>query len=314
MAEEIFNRDPNQKIGKQIVLPFSRALEISLKSLKIRFWRSIITISSIVLAIAFLAYIMVNTTIIRSLKEGPDGAVKTLKVQHDKLQDLGQANAALQKEPANAELRTLITRLEAETGVQAPDAAARLAETKKRLADKRMVADKIRVTLQVEGSADDTETVGVPAVGKPETKSQIRGFFSEMKAKDYWLVSLALLVCFVGIVNAMLMSVTERFREIGTMKCLGALDSFIVKLFLLESVFQGALGTAIGIALGTILAVLRAWALYGGAVFTYFPWIGILTCIVLAQAIGTLLSILASVFPARAAARMQPVDALRAEQ
>ena len=48
-----------------------------------------------------------------------------------------------------------------------------------------------------------------------------------------------MLVAFVGVLNAMLMSVTERFREIGTMKCLGALNSFIVKLFLIESLFQG---------------------------------------------------------------------------
>ena len=58
-----------------------------------------------------------------------------------------------------------------------------------------------------------------------------------------WLLGLALLVAFVGILNAMLMSVTERFREIGTMKCLGALDGFIVKLFLIESLFQGVVGT-----------------------------------------------------------------------
>ncbi len=49
-----------------------------------------------------------------------------------------------------------------------------------------------------------------------------------------WLVVMSLLVCTVGITNSMLMAVTERFKEIGTMKCLGALDSFVVLLFLLE--------------------------------------------------------------------------------
>ncbi len=61
-------------------------------------------------------------------------------------------------------------------------------------------------------------------------------------ARTVWLVSLSLLVCLVGITNAMLMSVMERFREIGTMKCLGALDSFIMKLFLIESLVLGAAG------------------------------------------------------------------------
>ena len=51
----------------------------------------------------------------------------------------------------------------------------------------------------------------------------------------------------------MLMSVTERFREIGTMKCLGALDGFIVKLFLIESLFQGMAGTVMGVLLGLVL-------------------------------------------------------------
>jgi len=139
-------------------------------------------------------------------------------------------------------------------------------------------------------------------------------FFSQLGPRDYWLISLALLVCFVGIVNAMLMSVTERFREIGTMKCLCALDSFIVKLFLLESVFQGAVGTFIGIVLGTLLSIIRAWFVYGSVIFRFFPIGGVITAILIAQATGVLLSVIAAVFPARAAARMQPVDALRAEE
>src|SRR5215207_9369918 len=73
---------------------------------------------------------------------------------------------------------------------------------------------------------------------------------ADAKLQSRWLIGLALLVAFVGILNSMLMSVTERFREIGTMKCLGALDGFIVKLFLLESLFQGFVGTVLGVILG----------------------------------------------------------------
>ena len=50
----------------------------------------------------------------------------------------------------------------------------------------------------------------------------------------------------VGIINAMLMSVTERIREIGTMKCLGALDAFILKIYFIEAALQGLIGTAMG--------------------------------------------------------------------
>ena len=84
-------------------------------------------------------------------------------------------------------------------------------------------------------------------------------------------MSLSLLVCVVGIANAMLMSVTERFREIGTMKCLGALDSFIIKLFLLESTFQGVAGTLVGIVIGLVLTTALAMLDYGHFIFTYFP-------------------------------------------
>ncbi|MHC4873047.1 MAG: ABC transporter permease, partial [Planctomycetota bacterium] len=61
-----------------------------------------------------------------------------------------------------------------------------------------------------------------------------------MSSKTIWLVVMSLLVCSVGIVNAMLMSVTERFQEIGTMKCLGAMDGFIIKIFMIEAFIQGA--------------------------------------------------------------------------
>ena len=50
----------------------------------------------------------------------------------------------------------------------------------------------------------------------------------EQVQKSIWLVVMSLLVSVVGITNSMLMSVTERYKEIGTMKCLGALDNFIV--------------------------------------------------------------------------------------
>ena len=57
--------------------------------------------------------------------------------------------------------------------------------------------------------------------------------------KQRWIVILSLLVCVVGIVNAQLMAVTERFREIGTMKCLGALDRFILGSFFWKPACRG---------------------------------------------------------------------------
>src|SRR5215217_6001448 len=105
------------------------------------------------------------------------------------------------------------------------------------------------------------------AKGLPLTTQEI----AAAKTQQRWLIGLALLVAFIGILNAMLMSVTERFREIGTMKCLGALDSFIVKLFLIESLFQGIVGTVAGIALGLILSLASMTGTYGRSAWRDVP-------------------------------------------
>jgi len=142
--------------------------------------------------------------------------------------------------------------------------------------------------------------------------------------KDIWLVSLSLLVCVVGISSAMLMSVTERFREIGTMKCLGALDRFIVRLFLIESSFQGLAGSATGLVLGLLLAVARSVFAFKTSdpvtgeqqwlALRHFPFAQLLSSAALALAIGVILSVVAAIYPAYRAAKMQPVEAMRASQ
>jgi len=303
MADEMFDGSGRGKIGKQIVLPLSKAVEISFKSLKIRFWRSMITVSSIILAIAFLSSILINTTLVQALKEGPQRKVGQLSARYEKAKQLASASEALAAADDD-QLRRKISALQAELGFSAAEAAAKLPEIKAELDSERTAYDNIKLALAVgEGLGEDEQAGEEPS-----------GFFATFQAKDYWLVSLALLVCFVGIVNAMLMSVTERFREIGTMKCLGALDSFIVKLFVLESVFQGALGTLFGISLGTALSIVMAWSRYGPDTFKFFPVGNVLLCMLVAQAVGTLLTVAAAVFPARAAAHMQPVEALRVDQ
>lgn len=129
-----------------------------------------------------------------------------------------------------------------------------------------------------------------------------------------WIIVLALMVCLVGITNAMLMSVTERYREIGTMKCLGALDTFIVKIFLLESSFMGSVGVLMGIVLGFVLALVVQMGNFGAFVTRYFPLGGILKWAAVAFAVGTVLTVLGGILPAVRAAKMQPVDAMRIEE
>ena len=111
----------------------------------------------------------------------------------------------------------------------------------------------------------------------------------------------------------MLLSATERFHEIGTMKCLGALSSLIIRLFSLESIFQGLVGTTAGILIGLVFAVVEAGASYGADVWLLLPWIGLLKGIGVCMVIGTTLSMLGALYPVWYAARMQPAVALRSK-
>lgn len=126
--------------------------------------------------------------------------------------------------------------------------------------------------------------------------------------KALWLVIMSLLVCFVGITNSMLMSVTERYKEIGTFKCLGALDNFIVKLFLIESALLGFFGSLVGSVLGLLFVILTNLG-----VFTRLNWGGVFLNLLMCIVIGTVLSIGAAIPPALRAAKMQAVDAMRSE-
>src|SRR5687768_6986949 len=117
----------------------------------------------------------------------------------------------------------------------------------------------IRSAPATESAAAQQLAAKLRAGGLPTTDAEI----ADARLQRRWLTGLALLVALVGILNAMLMSVTERYREIGTMKCLGALDSFIVKLFLIESLFQGVVGTIVGVVMGLALSMISLSSSYG---------------------------------------------------
>jgi predicted lysophospholipase L1 biosynthesis ABC-type transport system permease subunit len=135
----------------------------------------------------------------------------------------------------------------------------------------------------------------------------------EQTMRQWWLVSMSLIVCAVGIANSMLMSVTERFKEIGTMKCLGALDGFIVKLFLLEAGFLGIIASVIGFLVGFIGAVLVQLVQVGPKVWERLPPGEVLFYFVISMVAGTVLTVLATIFPSMQAAKLPPAAALRSE-
>jgi putative ABC transport system permease protein len=193
---------------QQINLPWLKAVEIAMNSLKIRFWRSVITASGIFLSIAFLCYSLVN--------------------------------------------------------------------------------------LWLPPPADS------PAQQLQEHYQQI------------WLVWMSLLVCVVGIMNAMLMSVSERFREIGTMKCLGALDSLIVRLFMIEAIFMGIVASFIGWGIGLLAVdIVRLLTLKAG--LTGIDPAMIAKLFGCCMGAGAGLTAVAALLPAVRAAQMPPAAALRTE-
>ena len=132
-------------------------------------------------------------------------------------------------------------------------------------------------------------------------------------ARQGWLVVMSLLVCGVGITNSMLMSVTERFREIGTMKCLGALDQFIVRLFLIESVVLGFLGSVVGALVGHLAMLLIAIVKNGGDVVAKMDWGQMLIYLGIAITLGCGLALIAAIAPAKRASMMAPAMALATE-
>lgn len=142
-----------------------------------------------------------------------------------------------------------------------------------------------------------------------ETGGGILGF----SGRTLWLMMVSVLVCIVGITNAMLMSVTERFREIATMKCLGATDGFVMTSFVIESCLQGLTGGIIGVGIGWSLGVVRSWATFGTTVFQQFPGVELLKIGGLAVVAAMVISAMAAVYPAWVAARLAPMEAMRIE-
>jgi len=199
-------------IKRQIKLPNSEALKIALRSVRIRIWRSCITVAGIVLAIAFLSSVLTSGAVAQGLQQLPD----------------------------------------------------------------------------FEGNVQGARAIQI------------------------WLTGISMLVCAVGITNAMLMSVTERYREIGTMKCLGALDWFVVKLFLFEAGFLGLVGSVVGAIVG-FLASLLAWMSQYDGVLGALPWGSALLRLLVAIMIGSALTLIGAIYPARRAGRMPPADAMRTE-
>lgn len=138
--------------------------------------------------------------------------------------------------------------------------------------------------------------------------------FMGLPTRTLWLIGLSFLVCVVGVANAMLMSVTERFTEIATMKCLGAMDNFVMLMFVFEAAIQGVIGGIVGVVVGLVLALLRGLVDYGGLLtLASHAVVDVLIAAVVALVVGLLLATFAAVGPSWVAARLAPMEAMRVE-
>ena len=120
------------------------------------------------------------------------------------------------------------------------------------------------------------------------------------------LVSIFLVIGGVVIMNVMLASVTERTREIGIRKSLGAKRRDILLQFLVESTFMAAVGGAIGVLIAWMLAVIIRSA-------TPVPMAVPISAVILAIGISSAVGMFFGVYPARKAAKLDPIEALRYE-
>ena len=136
-----------------------------------------------------------------------------------------------------------------------------------------------------------------------ETLSSTMGVLTSLLGA---VAAVSLLVGGIGIMNIMLVSVTERTREIGLRLAVGALEGEVLLQFLIEAVVLSALGGVVGV----VIATGASWALSGvmAVPYVFDPTINLLS-LLFSAAIGVLFGY----FPARRAARMDPIEALRHE-
>lgn len=135
------------------------------------------------------------------------------------------------------------------------------------------------------------------------TASQVTGTFTTLLGG---IAAISLLVGGIGIMNIMLVTVTERTREIGLRKALGAKKRVITAQFLVEAIILTVAGGLVGIGLGAGISFVLSWVMK-------LPFVLSPVAVMLSFGVSAAIGIIFGWYPARRAAQMQPIEALRYE-
>lgn len=178
--------------------------------------------------------------------------------------------------------------------------------------DVEATAEDIRLTLRESHNISDPSKDDFFVSTQQDLAKRLATITSSL---TYFLVavaSIALFVGGVGIMNIMLVAVTERTREIGLRKALGATDKDILSQFLIEAILLTVIGGIIGIILGSGLAFGASIGLSKGLGVNWqfvFPWGGA----ALGFGVSALIGLIFGGYPARQASKKSPIEALRYE-
>ncbi|HYP39866.1 MAG TPA: FtsX-like permease family protein, partial [Chloroflexia bacterium] len=166
--------------------------------------------------------------------------------------------------------------------------------------------------------AGEVENMGLESATLQTFLDQVNRIFAIMQVMLSSIGLLALLVASIGIVNTMIMAIYERTREIGVLKALGSSNGDVLRMFMVEAGMIGLLGGIVGVVLGWLLGLalnafiadyLKRERIPIDAPFFLVTWELIGASLLFA----TLVGILAGLYPALRAARLDPLQALRHE-
>lgn len=165
-------------------------------------------------------------------------------------------------------------------------------------------ADAIKLAIDRRMTADFPQ---VKALTAAEFKKENRDQISQLLGLIYGLLALSVIVSLFGIVNTLVLSITERTRELGMLRAIGTSRRQVKRMIRLEAVITALIGGILGVAIGVILAVLVTSTIDD---FTLSIPGGTLLIVLIASGIA---GVAASVMPARRAARLDVLEALAYE-